>query len=1335
MTIRQRNSKFFVVGGPVQPDRDCYILRNADTAFYARLSEGDYCHVLAPAQTGKTSLMAHTSICLRGDGTRVATVDLAQISSRDTADDVGRWYYSIAYRIIRELRIRSDMQTWWQERSALTNMQRLREFFLEVVLENTEERVVIFIDRIEAVIGRPFARELLAAVRACYDARATEPEYQRLTFAMLGSASVAQLVPGGQDSPFDISVEIELPDFEASEVRQLVGGLGCDQVTGNQLSERIWNWTRGQPYLSQKILRALARRPDEQLSADTVDEVVGLLFVSRDGPSEDPHLLGVGKQLLRESSGRVARLSLYGRVRKGVKVSADLKLDAHRDLYQSGIVTIHGDGRFTLRNGVYEAAFTAQWVNQNLPFGWKGLATAAMVAVLVLGVPLWYSQYLPQPYIKSLSTPDQDYVTALDAYKRLHFLPGFGGTADRLFADYLIDQGRRARHLAEVERFSERLAEIPGQEAISRSLIAEFWDRRAKVSMQRGDRDVALLYASRALAIPTGERRRLVAELLGSDYGKLRGTIRTVVPFRSLEFDTSSGLITSLDEQNRVDVWHIADGTPRRIQRLELLAEEIIPLQRRFLYQGGAKGGRLVLEITTDHPRPTDVLVELRAPSGRDVAYTLGPESAGAKPGEFRFDSRNDAGLRALLDENINGTWSAYFTDTLQGVGGSLLNWQILVDGEAAELPGGTSAEPVLIPEPGVTRQARSLLAPGGQRALTWPGNPAIRGDILVWTVAGGEIVARIPRPANAVDVRFARGQDAVLITAANTLELWGIERAELLMSIPIKPSFEPVLSGNGRYLVVDSLLDDLENVLTVWDLDETRELGRLVTGTLAELVATDSSGRLMAVSDGDRLVRLWSVRDGQLVAEYAHGAKPTHISFDESGRWLLTQDAAHSFRLWSLEKHESPVITRRASSAWSVSISQDAMLLGSLDRGFEIIGLPQGRVLGDGFRHGVPVDRKAGDGFIAPAWLAAELGFAVTYDGKEAVKVWKLPQTGRNEQRAGNRFTETGNDAAISRDGRQLAIATNAGDVRILPMDQEALLLPGSADDPGFIGHLDRVTRTTFDRSGTLVASGSFDGSVRVWETASGAPRSFFVSHGDGAVHDLVFSPDNNQLVSASRRSVIVIDTTNGDLLAQTQIQSEQPRLAISDDGQQIYIAGDRGGLTRWIWRGDISESLIAPDSGIRHVAVNSDQSVFVTADRQRRIRIWDAVSLTSRAQQVRTAAAVDFLWIDPAGRHVFVQAGIWLYGMQVGGIGLTGQVTRLLEKAPAAVYPADSGREAYVLSWPHTSRPLLRRIVLARPWPGEPNESLQQIMPGVESSLGLTLNDWGEPQPLQQF
>jgi hypothetical protein len=81
----------------------------------------------------------------------------------------------------------------------------------------------------------------------------------------------------------------------------------------------------------------------------------------------------------------------------------------------------------------------------------------------------------------------------------------------------------------------------------------------------------------RALNTPTIERRRAAAELLGDDYGNLLGTIRTPERVRALEVDLDSGLLTVLDREHRVDTWHVTESGPRRIQRTELLAEEVIP--------------------------------------------------------------------------------------------------------------------------------------------------------------------------------------------------------------------------------------------------------------------------------------------------------------------------------------------------------------------------------------------------------------------------------------------------------------------------------------------------------------------------------------------------------------------------------------------------------------------------------------------------------------------------------------------------------------------------------------------------------------------------------------
>src|SRR5690606_24230130 len=156
---------------------------------------GRYAHVIAPNRSGKSSLVAATSARLQANAHRVAILDLAQISERDGGSDAGRWYYSIAYRLLRQLRLKIDLQEWWQDKSILSSRQRLVELYSEVILHHIQERVVIFVDEIQCVLDRPFATHLLASIRAAWNSRVTEPDFQRLTFVLVGECDALSLVP------------------------------------------------------------------------------------------------------------------------------------------------------------------------------------------------------------------------------------------------------------------------------------------------------------------------------------------------------------------------------------------------------------------------------------------------------------------------------------------------------------------------------------------------------------------------------------------------------------------------------------------------------------------------------------------------------------------------------------------------------------------------------------------------------------------------------------------------------------------------------------------------------------------------------------------------------------------------------------------------------------------------------------------------------------------------------------------------------------------------------------------------------------------------------------
>src|SRR5436309_5153190 len=166
---------FYVTGGTLQPDAPSYVERQADHDLHAALRRGEFCYVLTSRQMGKSSLMVHTAARLRKEGGAVVVLDLTAVGQNLSAE---QWYGGLLRRVGRQLDPDGDLEEvleefWFHREERVGPLERWMQALDQLVLPQVTERIVIFIDEIDAVRSLPFsADEFFAAIRECYNRRA-----------------------------------------------------------------------------------------------------------------------------------------------------------------------------------------------------------------------------------------------------------------------------------------------------------------------------------------------------------------------------------------------------------------------------------------------------------------------------------------------------------------------------------------------------------------------------------------------------------------------------------------------------------------------------------------------------------------------------------------------------------------------------------------------------------------------------------------------------------------------------------------------------------------------------------------------------------------------------------------------------------------------------------------------------------------------------------------------------------------------------------------------------------------------------------------------------------
>lgn len=382
MTTTGQRTDFFRVGGTLHLDSPSYIRRPADDELFEQVRAGQFCYVLTPRQMGKSSLMLRTAERLRQAGARPAMVDLSSLGTQEITSE--QWYLGLIKRLGLELKLSVESELWWHVHSSLTPVQRFTDFLHDAVLAEIPTQVVIFVDEIDSTLKLPFTDDFFAAVRFIYNRRATQPEYDRLTFVLLGVAAPTDLIQDSSRTPFNIGHAIDLREFSRQDTQPLQVGL--EQAYPNQgqgLLDRIFYWTNGHPYLTQKLCLKVAETGGDTWTEQEVDALVEKLFLTEDAKKEDNLQFVRGN--VEANPERRPLLQLYRRVYEGRAVKEDERSPLQNRLKLFGLVRVE-NRTLQVRNEIYRRVFNQAWIKENTPIPWTQWVTVGAVIVSILAI-------------------------------------------------------------------------------------------------------------------------------------------------------------------------------------------------------------------------------------------------------------------------------------------------------------------------------------------------------------------------------------------------------------------------------------------------------------------------------------------------------------------------------------------------------------------------------------------------------------------------------------------------------------------------------------------------------------------------------------------------------------------------------------------------------------------------------------------------------------------------------------------------------------------------------------------------------------------------------------
>jgi WD40 repeat protein len=294
-------------------------------------------------------------------------------------------------------------------------------------------------------------------------------------------------------------------------------------------------------------------------------------------------------------------------------------------------------------------------------------------------------------------------------------------------------------------------------------------------------------------------------------------------------------------------------------------------------------------------------------------------------------------------------------------------------------------------------------------------------------------------------------------------------------------------------------------------------------TGPLRAVVVSPN-GPVAASAGEDQVVRLWDLASRAVLQTLkTHPGAVCGLSFSRDGRQLVSASEDGTIAFWDL-----------------VTGTEIRTLHGDADTVSRMHLSPDGRLLAAGGQGGVvklwdAATGKERDALTGHTGVVRCVAFSpdgqwLASGGEDRTVVLHALVNGRTQVLG----TPTGvNDVAFSADGRTLAAVGDAqvprGILHPAPQATVHLWDLDTGKETIWQGHTGDIHGLAFAPAGSLVATCAEDGTVRLWDYATGTPRVRTIGPGPfgGEVRSVAFTRDGRYLLSANANGMVYVLST----------------------------------------------------------------------------------------------------------------------------------------------------------------------------------------------------------------